>query len=505
MNTVRTRYAPSPTGFHHLGNLRTAVFAYLTAKHEDGTFIVRIEDTDQARSVEGSVEYTVQSLKWLGIIPDEGVYLDDQGNLTERGAFGPYTQSKRLEIYTEKAEWLVENGHAYRCFCSSERLDALREEQQKNKQAPRYDGYCRNLPKDEVASRVGAGEKYVIRQAMPDNETVEFNDVIRGEISFNSSDLDDQVLLKSDGFPTYHLASVVDDHLMEITYVHRGEEWISSTPKNLLLYKAFGWTPPLFAHLPVILGPDKSKLSKRHGAEPILSYRDRGYLADAVVNVLAFIGWSPGTEEEFFTLDELVSRFQIEKVQKAAAVFDVARLDYVNGWYIRQLPLGDVVEQMLPYLVSAGLVTGAPYAIPHDVVIPKPVGEYLLTVANAVRERLKHFDETAEVSWFFFRRPESDDAMRVLIVPKKGEYETTVAVVHEALEVLREVSSTEWSHDKLEEVLRLFIAHKELKAMEVLWPLRAALTGVAGSPGTFEMLEILGKEESMIRILAIVE
>jgi nondiscriminating glutamyl-tRNA synthetase len=505
MSTIRTRYAPSPTGFHHLGNLRTAVFAYLTAKHEGGDFLVRIEDTDQARSVQGSVEYTAQSLKWLGIIPDEGVYLDDQGMLTERGLFGPYTQSKRLAIYTEKAEWLVDNGHAYKCFCSSERLDALREEQQKNKQAPRYDRHCRNLSAEEVTARVANGESYVVRQAMPDNETVVFEDVIRGEISFKSSDLDDQVLLKSDGFPTYHLANVVDDHLMEITHVLRGEEWISSTPKNLLLYRSFGWTSPLFGHLPLILGPDKSKLSKRHGAEPILIYRERGYLAEALVNVLAFIGWSPGTEEEFFTMDELVRRFQIKKVQKAAAVFDVGRLDYVNGWYIRQLPLGDVVEQMLPYLVSAELITTTPLACTHEITLYKPIGEYLLVVANAVRERLKHFDETVEVSRFFFKRPSIDDAMRALIVPKKGEYTATVEIVREVMGILNEVPAATWNHDTLEDMLRLFIARNELKAMEVLWPIRAALTGVPGSPGTFEMLEILGKEESMLRISGIVQ
>jgi nondiscriminating glutamyl-tRNA synthetase len=504
MLNVRTRYAPSPTGFHHLGNLRTAVFAYLTAKHLDGTFVVRVEDTDQARTVEGSLKYMAESLSWLGIVPDEGVYFDGQGQIAERGAFGPYTQSKRLGIYHEKAEQLVANGHAYKCFCSSDRLNTLREEQQRNKQAPRYDRHCRYLQAGEVAAKVAAGESYVVRQAMPDNETVTFNDIIRGEISFETNDLDDQILLKSDGFPTYHLANIVDDHLMEITHVHRGEEWISSTPKNLLLYKAFGWEPPLFAHLPVILGPDKSKLSKRHGAEPILTYRDRGYLSEALVNVLAFIGWSPGTEEEFFTMDELVKRFQIEKVQKAAAVFDIARLDYVNGWYIRQLPLGEVAEYMVPYLVADGLITAEPLTLGHELEITRPVGEYLLTVAHAVQERLKHFDESSEASWFFFKRPTVDDAMRALIVPKKGEYDATVAILRESLQVLRDITDDMWSHDNIEEVLRLFISRKEVKAMEVLWPIRAALTGVPGSPGTFEMLQILGKAESLARIGAVV-
>ncbi len=505
--SVRTRYAPSPTGLPHLGVLRTAIYAYLTAKHAGGTFILRLEDTDQSRSVEGSDSYIAEALNWLGIPPDEGVYLDEaDGVLKERGGHGPYVQSKRLDIYKQYADQLLESGAAYRCFCTPERLAALREEQEKNHQAPRYDRLCRSLSREESERRASAGEKHVIRQAMPDNETVVFTDLIRGEISFNSSDLDDQVLLKSDGFPTYQLANVIDDHLMEITHVHRGEEWIPSTPKNLLLYKAFGWQPPLYAHLPVILGPDrKHKLSKRDGAEPILSYRERGYLPQAMVNFLAFIGWSPGTEEEFFTMDELVSKFEIERVHKAAGVFDPMRLDYVNGWYIRQLPVGEVWDQMRPFIVEAGLLAGSgPFQFTSELAIQTPVPEYLLKVAFAVQQRLKHFDESVEASWFFFKRPPADDALRELIVPKKGSLEMTMPILREVVEVLEAHPENGWHHDALEELLRGFIARKELKAMDVLWPVRAALSGVAGSPGAFEMLEALGREESLVRLKAVV-
>jgi glutamyl-tRNA synthetase len=485
--SVRVRYAPSPTGEPHLGVLRTAIFDYLFAKANNGVFIVRQEDTDQARSVPGSFERILESLNWLGTPPDEGMMLTEDGQLTEKGDFGPYTQSKRLDIYKKYSDQLIEAGKAYRCFCTSERLEQMRADQQAQKLPPRYDRHCRNLTPEESLYR--SAEKHVVRQAMPLEGTIVVKDLLRGDIEFQAADMDDHVLLKTDGFPTYQLANVVDDHLMEITHVLRGEEWISSGPKNVLLYQSFGWEPPVWVHLPLVLGPDKAKLSKRHGAEPVLSYRDRGYLPEAILNVLAFIGWSPGTEEEFFTKNELIQHFKLEKAQKAAAVFNLERLDFVNGWYIRHLAVGDVAEHMQPYLDKAGITIADPH--------------YLLTVARILQERLKHFDETVEVSWFFFKRPEVTDELRQLTIPKKGDAETTHRILGEVVDFLSGLAEGQWKLDILQELLYSFTESHHYKNMEVLWPIRAALTGVQASPGTFEMLIILGKEESLERLRAV--
>jgi nondiscriminating glutamyl-tRNA synthetase len=501
--SVRVRYAPSPTGDATLGSLRTIIFNYLFARQNQGTFILRIEDTDQAREVEGSLERQLEAMYWMGLVPDEGVYLDEQGNVSEKGSYGPYIQSKRLDIYKKYADQLVAEGKAYPCFCTPERLEKVREEQQKNKQAPRYDRHCRNLSKDEVESRIAAGEKHVIRQAVPDEQEVICQDIVRGEVRFNSRDLDDQVLLKSDGFPTYQLANIIDDHLMEITHVLRGDEWLPSLPKNILMYQAFGWEPPQYAHLPVILGPDgRHKLSKRDGNVGVLEYRDKGYLPEALFNVLAFVGWSPGTEEEFFTVDQLIERFRLDKVQKSPAAFSFDRLDFVDGWYIRHLPVGEVVDKMLPYWKKEALVKGnGPYELTDEVLYPQAsLAEYFLAIAGAVQERLKHFDETYDASWFFFKRPVANPELRDLMIQKNTTWEEVSEVLKAIHDVLLNLPAENWTHDGVEEILRLYIAKNNMKAGQVLWPIRAALTGVKGSPGTFEMLSILGKDESMLRL-----
>jgi len=345
------------------------------------------------------------------------------------------------------------------------------------------------------------GESFVIRQAMPNGEEVICDDLVRGRVVFKSDELDDHVLLKSDGFPTYQLASVVDDHLMQITHVLRAEEWLPSLPKNLLLYKAFSWEAPQFAHLPVVLGSDgKRKLSKREGAIPVLEYAERGYLPEAVLNFTAFLGWSPGTEEEFFTKEELAQRFRLERVQKAGAVFNQDRFDFVNGWYIRQLPVERVVELMRPYLLKAGLITEQGFA--QELAVTDSFERYFSNVAAAVQQRLKHFDESEEVSWFFFKRPVVDDTLRQLIIPKRGTAEETYQILKEII-VLLELEKS-WITSDLEVALRKFIEEKAHKPIAVLWPIRAALTGTSASPGTFEMLAILGKEESMLRLKPLV-
>lgn len=487
---MRVRYAPSPTGELHLGSLRTVIFDWLVARQNNGSFIMRVEDTDQARLVEGALERQLRDLAWMGLVPDEGVYLDESGAVAERGDKGPYIQSKRLDIYKQYADELMSKGHAYRCFATPEELDQMRAEQQARGEIPHYDRRYRDLPQEESDKRAAAGDKFVIRHALPLDQEIKVQDVIRGEMVFHTKDLDDYVLLKSDGYPTYQLANVVDDHLMEIDTVIRGEEWIPSTPKNVLLYEAFGWEPPQYAHVPVILGPDgRHKLSKRDGDVNVEQYRNRGYLPDALFNMLTFLGWSPGTEEEFFTRDELVRRFTLNRVQKAPAKFDFSRLDYVNGWYIRKMTVGELATAMLPFLQAAG--------------IPAEPGNFLLSVAASVQERLKHLDESADLTRFYFEAPKVDGDLLELIVPKKSDLATTVEILKRACDYLDAIPADEWTLEHLEERLRLFIAMGEYTNMAVLWPIRAALTGLAASPGAFEVLHVLGCEESLKRLRAV--
>ncbi len=325
--SVRTRYAPSPTGYLHVGGLRTALYNYFFAKQRSGRCILRIEDTDQTRKVEGAVENLIEVFDWLGIHFDEGPHLG--------GAFGPYVQSERLAIYREHLNSLVSAGHAYPCFCSAERLEEMRKRQTESGHVPMYDRLCRGLSKGETEGRIASGEPHVWRMAVPDNRTVAVNDLIRGDVSFESNTIDDQVLLKSDGFPTYHLANVIDDYLMEITHVIRGEEWLPSTPKHILLYEFFGWRMPHFAHLPLLLNPDRSKMSKRSGDVAVEAYRNKGFLPAALINFVALLGWHPSDDREIFSLDDFVHEFSLERVNKAGAVFDIAKLRWMNAEYIK--------------------------------------------------------------------------------------------------------------------------------------------------------------------------
>jgi len=356
LSNVRVRIAPSPTGFVHVGNLRTILYNYLFAKHYHGRFIIRIEDTDQSRLVPGAVDDLLKVLKWTGIESDEGPYLTVDNKIKERGDFAPYTQSKRLKIYNEQIQHLIDKGKAYYCFCSKERLEKLREEQSKNNQPPKYDNFCRDLTLKEVQSMLNSGAPYVVRFKMPENKKVVFHDLIRGEILVSTKDLDDYVLLKSDGFPTYHFANIVDDHFMKITHVLRGDEWIASTPKHILLYEAFGWQAPAFAHLPTLLNKQKKKLSKRDGDTSVRDFIEKGYLAPAFVNFIALLGWNAGTEQELYTLNELTKQFSIDNVHKSGAVFDLNKLDWINGLYIRKLSLDDFYIHCLPFLEANNLV-----------------------------------------------------------------------------------------------------------------------------------------------------
>ena len=353
MNTkIRVRFAPSPTGFLHVGGLRTALFNYLFARHNNGVFILRIEDTDRTRYVEGATENLISILHWCGLDYDEGPYLDEQGRIYQKGDYGPYIQSQRIEIYKKFAEELLKNGYAYRCFCTPQRLEELRKTQLLNKQPPMYDRFCRNLSQKESDERAKS-EPYTIRLKVPDEEIV-VKDLLRGEVKFDGRLIDDQILLKSDGYPTYHLANVVDDHLMEITHVIRGEEWLSSTPKHILLYKYFGWETPKFVHLPLLLSPDRSKLSKRSGDVSVEDYKKEGYLPEAIINYVALLGFSTEDSQQFFTKEELIQKFTLERCSESPAIFDKQKLLWMNSEYIRKTDIERLYIYTKTFLEQAG-------------------------------------------------------------------------------------------------------------------------------------------------------
>lgn len=479
---VRTRFAPSPTGDPHLGNVRTALYAALFAVARKGTFILRVEDTDQERKVEGSIERMLEGLNWLGINPAEGVMLEE-GKLVERGDFGPYHQSDRREIYQKYADQLIAEGKAYYCFATKEELDEMRAKQQQNHQPPRYDGRFRDLDPAEAKKRIAAGEKYVIRFKLPQKGTVIGRDEVHGDITFDYQQFDDHVIIKADGLPTYHFANVVDDHLMQITHVFRGEEWISSWPRHIATYEAFGWEQPNYIHLSLILGPDKQKLSKRHGAETVLAYRDKGYLPEAIVNVLAFLGWNPKTTQEFFLWDDLVAAFDTTGINKANPVFDAVRLSYVNGHFMRELSVEGLVERAKPFLVAAKIPT-------------KDTAKLQAAVAT-VQERARTLQEIPGLIKFYYDTPKPDPD---LIRFKKQEPADTARLLDWAVAGADELN--EWDLKSIEASWRDRIEQAEIGAGELLWPVRAALTGEKASPGAFEVAAVLGKEETIKRLRA---
>jgi len=381
---VRVRYAPSPTGYPHVGNIRTALFNWLFARHHGGSFVVRIEDTDVARKVEGAVEAILEGLRWLGLDWDEGPEVG--------GNYGPYYQSQRLELYKEAAERLVSQGDAYYCYCSPERLKEMRAEQVKRKQPPGYDRRCRDLSPQERAQKEAEGITPVVRFKTPLEGQTGFNDLIWGDVVFENSTIDDLVLLKSDGYPTYHLANIVDDYLMGITHVLRAEEWLSSTPRHLLLYQALGFEPPQFAHLPMILGTDRAKLSKRHGAVSITEYRELGYLPEAMVNFLALLGWSLDDKTEIISRQELIDNFSLERISRAAAIFNHDKLNWMNGVFIRKLSYEDLLRKIIPFLESR---------LPKEV--KRPISQqYVGRIVPLIQERINTLAEAATYADFFF-------------------------------------------------------------------------------------------------------
>jgi len=475
---VRVRYAPSPTGYPHVGNIRTALFNWLFARHYGGSFVVRIEDTDVARTIKGALEAILNGLRWLGLDWDEGPEVG--------GKYGPYIQSQRVELYHEAAQRLISQGNAYYCYCSPQRLGEMRAEQAKRKQPPGYDRLCRDLSPEERRKRGAECVAPVVRFNTPLGGQTRFNDLIRGEVVFENSTIDDFVLLKSDGYPTYHLANVVDDHLMEITHVLRAEEWLSSTPRHLMLYQALGFEPPQFAHLPMILGTDRSKLSKRHGAVSITEYRELGYLPEAMVNFLALLGWSLDDKTEILSRQRLIDGFSLERVSRTAAIFNKEKLDWMNGVYIRSLTLEDFTQRALPFLDSG---------LPPEVKRPLPI-DYVRQIMPLIQERAKTLAEVAELTDFFFV-DELDYDARLLIV-KDMNRESAIKALEVSQHRLKPLEI--FDAGSLEAVFRPLAEELKLKAGQLFGALRVAVTGRTAAPPLFQTMAVLGKKRCLRRI-----
>jgi len=475
LENIRVRFAPSPTGYLHVGGLRTALYNYLFARRNGGKFILRIEDTDRNRYVEGAVENLINALKWCGLEFNEG---PDIG-----GNYGPYLQSQRLEIYQNHVHKLIEGGNAYYCFCTQQRLEQLKEEQQRQKlPQAKYDKHCQMLGSEEIKQKLETNTPYVVRLNVEPNRRIIFDDIVRGKVEFESNNVDDQVLIKSDGYPTYHLANVVDDHLMEISHVIRGEEWLSSTPKHVLLYEAFRWEKPVFAHLPLLLNPDRSKLSKRQGDVAVEDYRSKGFLRDALVNFVALLGWNAGDDKEFYNMEDLINNFSLERVNKSGAVFDLDKLSWLNAEHLRKKSDQELLSFLKEELVNSSFAPDS-----YD-------DNYLLAVISSMKERVSFVREYLSKSPYFFEapsgyeetavqknwRPETPgqmikliEAFTSLINPGKEDYETSLSKVAEELNIGKG---------------------------KLIHPLRLSVSGMSTGPGVFDILTVLGKEEVLKRM-----
>ena len=467
---VRTRIAPSPTGQDfHIGNAYTALINYIYAKQQKGTFIVRIEDTDRARFVEGSEERILNTIEWLGLTPDESP--------KHEGKFGPYRQSERKKLYKQYAQELIEKNKAYYCFCSPQRLSEVRSKLQKEGKPPMYDGHCLQLANNEVQKRLGNNEQHVIRLKVPESGQTCFDDLVRGKVCFQNNLIDDQVLLKSDGFPTYHLAVVVDDHMMEITHVIRAEEWVSSTPKHILLYTAFGWSLPKYAHVPILRNTDKSKLSKRKNPVWVSDYKKEGFLPDVIVNYLLTLGWTHPKEKTIFPLSEAIKFFSFERVNKTGPVFDIVKLTWMNGEYIRAISDRELADKMYAFCNS------------------KYDRSLLLLVSPLIKERIKKLSDIKPLIDFFVKTPVVDIKT---LVPKKRDESETRAVIKTTIERFNQVKK--WKSKDIHEAGNMLIEETGWKPIELFQTIRVAISGKTVTPPLFESMEILKKEECIKRL-----
>ena len=471
---IRTRFAPSPTGYMHIGNLRTALYEYLIAKSQGGKFILRIEDTDQERLVEGATDVIYNTLRMTGLHHDEG---PDIG-----GDYGPYIQSERMGMYMDYAKELVEKGQAYYCFCTKERLESLKESNAEGAAFAKYDRHCLHLSPEEVQAKLDAGVPYVIRQKMPDSGTTTFTDVVYGEITVDNAELDDQILMKADGFPTYNFANVVDDHLMCITHVVRGSEYLSSTPKYNLLYEAFGWEPPVYVHLPAVMRDAHHKLSKRHGDKSFEDLINEGYLVDAIVNYIALLGWSPGDTREIFTLKELEECFDISGLSKSPSIFDIKKLTWMNGEYMKNMDFEKFYALAEPKLTEALDGTGLD----------------LKKIAELLQKRLETLNDIPGLVAFFKELPEYGTELYTHKKMKTND-EIALSSLKAALPVLEGLE--DWNTQSIHDALMALVGELGIKNGQLLWPVRTALSGEPTSPGgAMELADILGKEESLRRI-----
>ena len=467
--TIRTRYAPSPTGFMHIGNLRSALYEYLIAKHEGGTFVLRIEDTDQERYVEGAADAIFETLRLTGLDFDEGP--------GREGAYGPYIQSQRKANYLPPAQRLVESGHAYYCFCDKARLDTLADSYGIKK----YDRFCTGLSKDEVAKQLGSGASYVIRQLIPEGKTT-FHDEVFGDITIENKELEDQILIKSDGMPTYNFANVIDDHDMAITHVARGSEYLTSTPKYKLLYEALDWDIPIFVHLPLLLNATGQKISKRNGDASIPQLLSEGFLPEAIINYAALLGWSPADNREIFSLAELIEIFESKNISKSPSTFDVVKLTWVNAEHIKALPPEVFYEMALPYLKASVTKPGIDYAV----------------LAKMTQSRVSFIKDCGELVDFIDELPEYDIE---LYTHKKMKTNPEVAKQGLAVAIKTLEGLAEWNHDALFQAVSKAAEENGLAKGQILWPIRTALSGKASTPcGATEICELLGKEESLKRL-----
>ncbi len=478
----RVRFAPSPTGLMHIGGYRTALFDWLYARKTGGTFILRIEDTDTLRTEEGTVEFLLEGMRWLGMDIDEGPEVG--------GPYGPYYQTSRRALYLQYANQLLESGHAYRCYCTPERLEEMRRDQQARKLPPRYDHRCRFLTAEERAAREAEGLRWTVRFAMPIEGETTVHDELRGDITFRNTDIDDAIILKSSGLPTYHLAHVIDDHLMEITHLIRAEEWISSAPLHMQIWRAFNWPIPLIYHAPDVLGKDKRKLSKRRGAPDWKELQTQGFLPEAVFNFLALIGWSYDDKTELFTREELIEAFNLERVSVSSAIYDTEKLAWMNGVYIRKLAIAEMTKRTLPYMERPAAAGGLPDTIarPLDV-------DYTQRVLSLEQERLRMLGEAAHAVSFFY----TEDWEYETPLMQKGmdEAQTRVAL-QRTHELLKDFPT--WEHASLEEHLRALMIELGLKPGQLLGAIRVAVSGRKATPPLFQMIEVLGRERTLTRL-----
>ncbi len=475
---VRVRFAPSPTGRPHVGNIRTAMFDYIMARRFNGTFVLRIEDTDVERKVEGAVEYMMDALSWLGLEWDEGP--------GKGGDYGPYYQSQRLHLYKEAAEKLVAQGNAYYCYCSEERLEKIRKEQAASKQMSGYDRHCRELTAKQRAEYQAQGINPVIRFKVPLEGQTMFHDIVYGDVTFENNTIDDFVMLKSDGYPTYHLANVVDDHSMKISHVIRAEEWISSTPRHMMMYKALGYDPPEYVHHPMLVGADRAKLSKRHGSVSLLEYREKGYLPEAMFNFLALMGWSLDDKTEIMTRRQLIDNFSFERIGKTGAFFNIEKLDWMNGVYMRALSVEDFTNRVLPFLEKY---------LPPEVERPLDAA-YVSRIAPLIQPRINTLNDAAAYADFFFVDKLEYEAS--MLIGKKMTPEVVLAALKGAEEKLSSLES--FDQNLLEDTLRRLAEALGIKAGQLFNPLRVATTAREAAPPLFETMAVLGKERCLNRI-----